>query len=104
MHTDEEVSAVTKILVSEGKLLEAGFSILQELMIPLNAPQAQIDDMRLAYMAGAQHLWASVMTSLDSGLDETVNDLVRMDKIQIELDTWKQSLELRFSSGVGGKQ
>ena len=104
MHTDEEVSALTKTLIAEGKLLEAGFSMLQELMIPPQALQVQVDDMRLAYMAGAQHLWSSVMTSLDPGSEETVDDLARMDKIQVELDTWQQVLELRFSSGVGGKQ
>jgi len=105
MTTHEEVvSAITKGLSDEGKLIEAGFNVLCELMIPPTAPKEQVDDMRIAYMAGAQHLWGSIMTSLDPGIDETMDDLIRMDKIHNELETWKQTLELRFSAGVGGQQ
>ena len=98
------VSTITKNLADEGKLIEAGFNVLCKLMIPSNASEEQINDMRLAYMAGAQHLWASIMVSLDPGEKETVDDLARMGKIATELEAWKQTLELRFSVGAGGKQ
>lgn len=101
---EQVVAAIAKKLADEGKLIEAGFEVLNQLIIPSGAPQAQVDDMRLAYMAGAQHLWASMMTSLDPGEDETSADLVRMTNIQAELDTWQQSVKLRFSESVGGEQ
>lgn len=105
MNTHEEVvSTVTKGLADEGKLIESGFNVLRELMIPSNASEEQVTDMRIAYMAGAQHLWGSIMISLDPGTKETPGDLERMDKIHAELESWRQTLKLRFSTGAGGKQ
>jgi hypothetical protein len=101
---EEHVSDLTKSLVDEGKLLEAGFNALVEIMIPPHAPPEQIEDMRLAFFAGAQHLWAATMTVLEPGEEETMNDLIRMSKIQAEIDSWEQILRLRFSACEGGKQ
>ena len=52
MSTQEEVtSTIIKDLTDEGKLLEAGFNVLRELIIPSNASEGQISDMQFAYMA-----------------------------------------------------
>ncbi|MCP3669382.1 MAG: hypothetical protein GY814_02880 [Gammaproteobacteria bacterium] len=101
---DELLPFLTKNLIDEGKLLETGFEAFRKLIIPEDASQMQVDDMRLAYMAGAQHLWASILTVLDSGGEETPADLMRMGKIQAELDSWEQTLKLRFSTVEGGRQ
>lgn len=100
---DKLAAAVTKAAADDGKLIEAGFSALRTLAIAPDAPQVQVDEMRLAFMAGAQHLWASIMSVLDPAPDETPGDMMRMEKIQTELDAWQQTLELRLgkTKGVG---
>ncbi|MCG7985021.1 MAG: hypothetical protein JAY90_20005 [Candidatus Thiodiazotropha lotti] len=98
---EQIVAAVTKAAADNGKLIETGFDALRELAIAPDAPQIQVDEMRLAYMAGAQHLWASIMNILDPGEGETPGDMMRMAKIQAELDTWHQALELRLGKTKG---
>ncbi|MCG7904391.1 MAG: hypothetical protein JAY60_18440 [Candidatus Thiodiazotropha weberae] len=98
---EQIVAAVTKTVADDGKLIEAGFNALRTMAIAPDAPQIQVDEMRLAYMAGAQHLWASIMSVLDPGEKETPGDLMRMAKIQAELDAWQQTLELRLGKTKG---
>ncbi len=83
---------LTRELTDQGKLLEAGWVSLRLAAIPLNAPAAQLDEMHKAYMAGAQHLWASLMTLLDPGEEPTDADLRRMDLIAAELDAYGDKL------------
>ncbi len=80
------VEQVTKKLVDEGKLIEAGWQGLRIMSVPDDAPQVQIDEMRSSFFAGAQHLFGSIMTFLDSGDEPTAADLKRMDLIQAELE------------------
>ena len=102
MSTPEQIAeAVTKTAADDGKLIEAGFNALHTLAIAPDSPQIQVDEMKLAYMAGAQHLWASIMSILDPGEDETPGDMMRMALIQAELDSWKQTLELRLGKTDG---
>lgn len=102
MKAHEKIAAaVTKAAADDGKLIETGFNALRELAIAKDAPQIQVDEMRLAYMAGAQHLWASIMSVLDPGPGETPGDMMCMAKIQAELDSWRQKLELRLGKAEG---
>lgn len=94
-------AAITKDAADNGKLIETGFDALRTMAIAPDAPQIQVDEMRLAFMAGAQHLWASVMSVLDPGPGETPGDMMRMAKIQAELDAWQQTIELRLSNTKG---
>jgi aryl carrier-like protein len=75
----------TKRFVDEGKLIEAGFAALQVIALQ-GRPDNQVRDMRIAYLAGAEHVWSSVISMLDAGTDETPADLRRMDMIQKEVD------------------
>lgn len=76
---------ITKELVDKGKLIESGWVGLRLVAIEPNAPAIQLQEMRMAFFAGAQHLWASVMTFLDEDAEPTEQDLARMDKIETEL-------------------
>jgi len=84
--------AVTKDLVDRGKLIEAGFVIFRTMAMPEDCHQAQIDDMQTAFMAGAQHLFASIMTTLDPGDDMTDADMRRLDAIGNELEEWRAKM------------
>ena len=99
---EEIAAAINKAAVDNGKLIETGFDSLRTLAIAKDAPQVQVDEMRLAFMAGAQHLWGAMMDFLDPGVDETPADLMRMKSIQDELDRWEQKIRLRIEPTKGG--
>ena len=88
-------------LVDKGKLIESGFVGLRLATIPLDAPAVQIEEMRNAFFAGAQHLFASVLTILEPGDEPTDTDLRRMDMIDAELKTFIKEFELRHGITKG---
>lgn len=85
---------LTKQLADEGKLIEAGWVAMRLVAIPLNAPANQLHEMRLAFMAGAQHLFGSMMGLLDPEPTVTLDDMRRMDLIHQELEAFRRELEL----------
>lgn len=92
---------LTKKYADEGKLIEAGFAAMQVLMLE-NASAAQVRDMRIAYMAGAEHLFRSIMVALDPGVEETERDVRRMDLINDELERWRALLASHLGRGWRG--
>ena len=95
------LETLSKQLADEGKLIEAGWVGLRLHAVALNAPASQLSDMRYAFMAGAQHLFASIMTILDPGEDPTTADLLRMELISDELESFRNELELRVVKTKG---
>ena len=79
---------LSKQLTDRGKLIEAGWVGLRLAAIPVDAPQVQLDEMRIAFFAGAQHLFASIVAMMDPGAEPTEADLARMDQIKDELDSF----------------
>jgi len=93
--TAEIVTEITKRLTQEGKLVEAGWAAFRHLVVPADASDVQVDEMRLAFFAGADHLFTSMMSMLDPGEDPTTADLTRMDKMHAELAQFRDSLRER---------
>lgn len=93
--------AVIKRLADDGKLIEAGFMAMRVAIISPTAPAVQVSEMRLAYMAGAQHLFASMMSAMDPGSDPTPADLRRMSLIDAELRAFAREFELRVAQPGG---
>lgn len=79
------VDEMTKHLVDNGKIIEAGWEGLRLMSIPPDAPQVQITEMRNAFFAGASHLFSSIMNMLDPGKEATEADTRRLDLISKEL-------------------
>ena len=92
---------LTKQLADEGKLIESGWVGLRLACIPDNAPAVQLREMRMAYMAGAQHLFASMMGMLDPEPHETPDDMRRMDLLHQELEAFRGELELWVAEEKG---
>ena len=92
---------LTKQLADEGRLIEMGWVALRLQCIPDNAPATQLQEMRMAYMAGAQHLFASIMGTLDADEEPTEADMKRMDLIHKELEAFRTELELWASQAKG---
>ena len=82
-------------LMDQGLIIEAGWMGFKLLTIPPTASRLQLDAMRNAFFAGAQHLFGSIMTGMDEGTQETEADLRRMDNIQKELDRFLVDFKVR---------
>jgi len=91
----EIASKLTKDLSDAGKVIEGGFAGFRLLVIPRDAPQIQVDEMRMAFFGGAQHLFASIMNILDPGLEPSDADLRRMDLIDAELRSFEKEFALK---------
>jgi hypothetical protein len=82
----DAIKEITRKLIDEGRLVEAGWVGLRHMAIPLDASPWQVENMRMAFFAGAQHLFGSIMSVLEPGEEATLNDLNRMTLISKELD------------------
>ena len=89
-------------LMDQGKIIEAGWVGLRLAAIPPEAGKQQLESMREAFFAGAQHLFASIMVGLDDDTEPTLNDLKRMDNIDVELKTFIAVFEKKH--GLGGRE
>jgi hypothetical protein len=99
------LTAMSRTLADEGKLIEAGWFSLHAAAIPESAPAVQIKEMRMAFFAGAQHLFASIMTMLEAGEEPTDADLARMSLIAAELDAFRLEInrDARFAEARLGR-
>ena len=86
------VDAVSRELLDRGLLIEAGWVGLRKFVIPADAPQVQLDEMRMAFFAGAQHLFGSIMSILEEDREPTEADARRMDQIHKELEAFAAEL------------
>lgn len=88
------VDAVTRQLTADGRLVEAGFGAMMILVYPAGvdgnvAGAARVAELRDAFMAGAQHLFGSMLGSLlDEDAEPTAADMDRMAQIDAELDAF----------------
>lgn len=105
MPTKEEIQTLAhelaKRLSDQGRLIEAGWIILRAMAVPPDAPEMQVNEMRYAFMAGAQHLFSSIMGTLDPDEEPTDADLRRLDLIHNELEAFRKEMELRHGGARG---
>ena len=93
---------LTRRLVDAGKIIEAGWMALRSndvLAGQWTGPM--LEAARISYMAGAQHLFASIMAMMEAGVEPTENDLRRMDLIAAELNEFTKELKLRATRAKG---
>jgi hypothetical protein len=86
--TKQLLEDLSRELVDKGLLIEAGWVAFRASVISESAPEGQLREMRLAFFAGAQHLFGSVMTILDQDAEPTEDDLKRMESINTELNNF----------------
>jgi hypothetical protein len=99
--TPADHEAICRALIDQGKLVEAGFESLRFLVMAADAPEVQVSEMRMAFFAGAQHVFASIVSMLEPGAEATDNDLMRMSLIQIELEIFVQQSKARLRKSAG---
>ena len=86
---------VTRDLIDSGKFIEAGWVSMRIACDLVDAPADQLREMRMAFFAGAQHLFGSILSVLEPGDEPTEKDLKRMDLIHTELQDFIKDFELR---------
>jgi hypothetical protein len=92
----ELAQKLTKELINKGQLIQAGWVGFRYSAIPENAPDFQVEDMRNAFFAGSQHLFASIVTILDPGDEPTENDTKVLDSIHSELMAFFKEFEFKY--------
>lgn len=84
----DHYTATIKQLLDKGQLIEAGWLDLRYKTIAMSAATTQIEEMRMAFFAGAQHLFSSIITALDPDAEPTQTDMYRMHQIHNELQVF----------------
>jgi hypothetical protein len=92
------VEEASRQWIDGGKLIEAGWVSLRMMAIPENASKIQLDEMRNAFFAGAQHLFGTIMTVLDPGSEPTDADMRRLDLVHKELDEFIKEFERKIET------
>jgi hypothetical protein len=92
---------LSRELADQGKLIEAGWVGLRVACDLEDAPKVQLEEMRNAFFAGAQHLFSSIMTILEPDAEPTEKDLERMDLIDKELRAFINDFTIR-NIPIGG--
>lgn len=95
----ELVDAFTREAVDQGKIIEAGWLSFKHCVIVPEASTVQLEDMRRAFFAGAQHLWGSIFSILDEDDDVSANDENRMSLINKELGDFIKEIEAMLKTG-----
>jgi hypothetical protein len=83
---------LTRRLLDEGKIIAAGWAIFCKHVVPEDAGPIQRKDMEMAFLAGAEHLWSSIMVGLDPDHEPTPDDERRMELISAEIDAVRTRL------------
>lgn len=89
---EKSLADLARGLTDEGKLIEAGWLGLRAVWVDPKAPDQQVSELRQAFMAGAQHLFTSIMQVLDPGEEPSAADLNRMSLIDAELRAFGEQL------------
>lgn len=92
---------LSRELADQGKLIEAGWVGLRLAAVPLDASAVQLEEMRNAFFAGAQHLFSSIMTILEPDAEPTDKDLERMTLIDKELRAFINDFTMRRCKAEG---
>jgi len=99
--SDPILDKLARELTDQGKLIEAGWIGMRAVSVDPSASPTQLSEMRLAFFAGAQHLFASIMGILDPGAEPTDKDLERMSLIHNELEEFIKDYKLRHIKARG---
>jgi hypothetical protein len=84
-------------LAKQSLLVEAGWIMLRVAGFGEDTTPEQLRDLRMAFFAGAHHLFGAIMAIMDSGTEPTDADMARMDRISAELLAFENQLKLRIA-------
>ena len=94
-NSSEITEEITKKLADSGLIVEAGWVGFVQACKLNDAPPVQLNEMRLAFFAGAMHLFSSILNFLEPGHEATDKDLSRMDAVNDELKRFHKEFKAR---------
>lgn len=83
-----EIDRVTRLFTERGEIIDAGWHGYRLAVMSPDAPQVQLDECRMAFFAGCQHLFSSMMSVLDPSDEPTESDLRMLANIHAELKSF----------------
>lgn len=93
---------LAKGLMDKKLLVKGGWALYRAQVMPHDVSDIQLRETRQAFYAGAQHVLACVMVSLDPGTEPTDDDLQRMDYLHEELEEFANEMFARQQSAPKG--
>lgn len=99
---DQQALDLTRELLARDQLLLGGFAayLRARKISPDSEAMPALHD---AFMAGAEHLWSSIMATLDPGTEPTADDERRMESIGREIEAWRKRAMDAFAQGFPTK-
>lgn len=96
------VTEIEKQMIADGKLVAAGFVAFDMMFLePASASEREKNFAQWAFFSGAQHLYASMLDTLDEGTEPTNADLDRVEKIHNELEDWRKRADVLLAKPGG---
>lgn len=92
---------VCKQLADAGKLVEGGWESYKIVVLAPDLSAVEYDRHRTSYFAGAQHLFASIMSVMDDNDEPSDADMKKMSLISKELEDSARDLELLVTPAKG---
>jgi hypothetical protein len=96
--TQQLAEQLTKVATDHGKILEIGWIGMLLHVVPKDAAETQVHEMRKAFFMGADHLFTSILTMLDPDAEPTARDLDRMTLILTELEAFRKEVTTRHAA------
>lgn len=91
-HLERLVELAEQELVKRGLIVAGGFAGYRLMAMNKDAPDIQVRECMLAFYAGAQHLYSTMMRVMDEGTEPTDADLKRMEMIHNELEDFRNRI------------
>jgi len=89
---EREIAEAMKEMADKGMLVAAGFAAFRIIALNNSIDRDKIAEMYTAYMAGAEHLFTTIMSILEPGEEPTDKDMDRMQLIHDELQRWRETM------------
>ncbi len=90
--TEEVAALLAKDATDNGRLIELGWIAMMRYVIPKDADEVQVAEMRKAFFMGAEHTYSSIMSIMDEGNEPTEADMHRMANIHDELEAFRKTV------------
>lgn len=84
-----------------GLLVETGWQIHKGIILQIADNDPRLFDIRLAFMAGAEHVFTSLIGMMDEGDEITDGDMKKMALLDQEIGKIRAELELAFYETKG---
>jgi len=83
-------------LADQGRLTEGGWKAFETMFLPTAVNEDQRHDMRIAFFAGAQHIFHTMVSIAEEGTEATPNDLSRFQKLDDELTEFAEYMAKHY--------